>query len=626
MPVQIWKNAMLLSAWALVILGSLSAAISSGHAAASRPNDCAATIATNFHHGPDVRILAITPYRTGAPLPNPTNGGLFDPSSTALADLCLVKLLVGPGNLGPADAPSTSAGIGIEIWLPAKSVWNGRIHAIGGGGWVGGEETSLDRISSTAAAGDARAAHRVAAEEGAVTSTTDAGHSGPQFGGAFLMNPDGSVNTTLWRDHSTRAIHMQVILTKAVTRAYYGKRARFTYWDGGSAGGRQALSLAQNEPHLLDGIIAAWPAVNFTNMAVSALYPQIVMQRDLGRNLSIEQLNLVSRAAISACDIVNGAHLGFILDPAACRYDPTKDQAVLCTGDNDINNKSSCVTKREALVFNKIWYGQTRDGSVPDPAVDNGFGPLSEKHKWYGLTRGTNLLILAAPQPFSIAADVVALTLQDPSLAEPAFRNAKANGSSGWKSMSYDQLAAAMDAGIALQPQFANFNADNANLSSLKASGTKLLMYHGTNDEAIPYMGSVQYYDRVIERMGGIDAVQKFYRFYVIPGYGHSTTNGTANRDANPPIPRPLMGEMYRAMTNWVEKGIKPDTLVLKSADTSLSFGVRRSQNLDGSNHFLPGINAWQASSSKSLPACLYPKKAVYVGGNILSASSYSCD
>ena len=50
----------------------------------------------------------------------------------------MVKLNVGPGNPGPADAPSTSPGIGIEIWLPAAANWNNRIHVLGGGGWAGG--------------------------------------------------------------------------------------------------------------------------------------------------------------------------------------------------------------------------------------------------------------------------------------------------------------------------------------------------------------------------------------------------------------------------------------------------------------------------------------------------------
>jgi hypothetical protein len=68
-------------------------------------------------------------------------------------NLCLVKLNVGPGNSGPADAPSTSAGIGIEIWLPTKENWNNRFHALGGAGWQSGPAGSATSIANTAAAG-----------------------------------------------------------------------------------------------------------------------------------------------------------------------------------------------------------------------------------------------------------------------------------------------------------------------------------------------------------------------------------------------------------------------------------------------------------------------------------------
>ncbi|HWW24275.1 MAG TPA: hypothetical protein VNZ85_00080, partial [Caulobacter sp.] len=58
-----------------------------------------------------------------------------------------VKLNVGPGNPGVADAPSTSAGIGIEIWLPTAANWNRRIHVKGGGGWAGGSHGTLTGIT-----------------------------------------------------------------------------------------------------------------------------------------------------------------------------------------------------------------------------------------------------------------------------------------------------------------------------------------------------------------------------------------------------------------------------------------------------------------------------------------------
>lgn len=52
---------------------------------------------------------------------------------TAAADMCLVKLLVGPGVTAEKDqaARSYSEGIGIEIWLPTHANWNERIRNYG---------------------------------------------------------------------------------------------------------------------------------------------------------------------------------------------------------------------------------------------------------------------------------------------------------------------------------------------------------------------------------------------------------------------------------------------------------------------------------------------------------------
>ncbi|MFN6997259.1 MAG: hypothetical protein ACK4PH_23945, partial [Aquincola tertiaricarbonis] len=85
----------------------------------------------------DTTILDVKAFAAGTPLTAANN------APTAAADLCRVKLVVGPGNAGPADAPSTSSGIGVEIWLPAKTAWNQKYVAVGGGGWQGGTYTDM---------------------------------------------------------------------------------------------------------------------------------------------------------------------------------------------------------------------------------------------------------------------------------------------------------------------------------------------------------------------------------------------------------------------------------------------------------------------------------------------------
>ena len=82
----------------------------------------------------------------GAPAATVVEGAPNAPVPVVGTDLCLVKLLVGPGNPGPEEAPSTSAGIGIEVLLPSPDRWNGHIRAYGNSGWSGTPQASLQAV------------------------------------------------------------------------------------------------------------------------------------------------------------------------------------------------------------------------------------------------------------------------------------------------------------------------------------------------------------------------------------------------------------------------------------------------------------------------------------------------
>lgn len=557
-----------------------------------------------FQPDTQTQVVLVKTFRQGDPLTLSANA----PAGTPVAggNICLVKLNVGPGNSGPADAPSSSAGIGIEVWLPAKDKWNSRFHALGGGGWQGGPAGSATSIASTAAAS-------VAADEGAVSSTTDTGHAGP--GGAFAMNPDGSINKTLWTDFASRAIHEQAVKTKALAMAYYGTAPKYAYWDGGSTGGRQGLNLAQNHPADFDGMVALYPAINWTRFITAELYPQIVYQRDLGGNPpTTGQLDLVSNAAIAACDVAGGLHLGYILNPASCTYNPTKDAAVLCVASGGTNPTPACVTTAQAVAINKIWYGMSADGSVPDPAVDSGWSEAFSSnlmgdgnHRWFGMARGTSLWgsffsLFGFNGPgspngaFPIATDLVALELQNSTIADPGFVNATGNGQSLWKGLSYAQLSNAYDRGVALQGQFGNINTDSPDLSAYKNRGGKILAWHGLADELIFPQGTVNYYHRVANQLGGMASTQTFFRLYLVPGLGHGTPNGTSNAAAIVPIFTPT--QMYDMLTNWVEKASAPDNVVLQTT---------------------------AGGETRSMPACVYPKAVSFAAGDPRRAESYIC-
>lgn len=508
---------------------------------------------------------------------------------SALNNVCVAKVLVGPEtNLQDKGQPSYSEGIGIEVWLPDQNRWNKRIHVKGGGGWVGGQHRNTQFLVGTTV-GSMGSAAETATVEGAVSATTDTGHT--INNGSFAMNADGSINTALWKDFSERGIHEMAVVSKKLTRQYYGEDAKYSYWNGFSTGGRQGLKEAQANPKDFDGILAGAPAIHWTRFITSELYPQVVMQRDLNGSLLTEaQLTRVSNQANAACGMVNNQAYGYVIDPSSCHYDATQDTSILC----DYNPSPDCVSLVQAQSINKMWYGQTQDGSVPNPSIDNGFNlNLSPKQNWFGLTRGTNLSALAGSTPFPISSDLVALISQDSRIAQENFINKTSNGLNTWKALNYTDLNDIQQKGIALQQQFSQINTDDPDLSEFYTDGRKLIIYHGLADVVIMPQGTLRYISALNATMGE-NTVSSFMKAYFIPGMGHSFANGTSNTQAN--VALPTNQELYQNLTNWVEKGIQPAALT-----------------------------AYSETKDRSLPICIYPQKITYVSGNINHIASYIC-
>lgn len=559
------------------------------------------------------RIIAVQSFKAGEEVRLANSPA---PHIQTTSDVCMVKLVVGPGNPGPAGAPSTSPGIGIEVWLPTREQWNQTIRAYGSGGWAGGFYADATRIGQS---GGGNEMFLGAVQKGYAVSGSDHGHGGTVSGrnASFAMNPDGSINTVLWRDFAERSMLEQALKTKAVVKAYYGKAQSKAYFDGFSTGGRQAYKLAQKYPEQYDGILAGAPAFNWTRFITAELYPQIVMQQDVGRTIPNAKLHAVNALALRSCG-GEQARWGFLRDPLACTYNPARDAAALCqgeigeTGVQGTNTQAICLRTHEAVAIKKIWYGITRDGRSPDPAQDNGSTGTLASHQgqlWWGLTRGTDLTALAGEQaPFPISSQVVALSMRNPRIAQKGmFTNATGNAEDGWKNLKYADLAAAYERGLAMQAQFSDINTDSPDLTALRDRGAKVLSYHGLSDQLIMPQGSLNYFDRLAQRMGGINQLQGFNRLFFIPGFGHTGSfnltgsiglNGTVTPASVVPLPQPATGrdEMFNALRAWVEKGMAPERIELTAASGLLS-----------------------------LPICSHPQKPVLTGTNPDVAASYTC-
>src|SRR3954464_4738530 len=328
------------------------------------PLPCDDGIKTAFRPDADTSVIAVRLVKKGEELKAPDASQPI----TAAADLCLVKLLVGPGATAEKDktARSYSEGIGIEVWLPTHANWNERIRNYGGGGWVGGGHRYADKIGSKVPA-------IVNANIGYASGTTDAGQPWYQDG-SFAFLSDGKVNAEALRAFSVDAMVEQAVKTKALVNLYYGKAPKFAYYDGHSQGGRQGMKIVQEYPELYDGYLIAQPAFSIAKFGTAGLYPQIVMKTELGytainkdeAKAFAAKVAAANVRAVAACDT---AGLGFLLDPFACNYNPARDAAALCTGaagdgvTGSNADAATCLNAKEAVALNKIWYGEASDGS-----------------------------------------------------------------------------------------------------------------------------------------------------------------------------------------------------------------------------------------------------------------------
>src|SRR4249919_481185 len=189
--------------------------------------------------------------------------------------------------------PTADSDIKIEVWMPAAG-WNGKYQAVGNGAFNG----SI-----------AYPAMMTALARGYATSSTDTGHIGNNA--RFAPGHPEKVIDFGWR-----AVHEMTLASKAIIAAHYDGGPRLSYWNGCSAGGRQAMKEAQRFPADFDGIVAGAPGLDWTGRATQAVRVLKALETDAAARLSPAQTRRLHRAAVDACDAMDGVKDGLIADPA----------------------------------------------------------------------------------------------------------------------------------------------------------------------------------------------------------------------------------------------------------------------------------------------------------------------
>jgi feruloyl esterase len=379
--------------------------------------------------------------------------------------------------------PSADSDIKIEVWLPVSG-WNGKFQAVGNGGWAG--------IISYGPLG-------AAVRRGYAAASTDTGHVGGSASFA-LGHPERLT------DFAYRAVHETTVTAKAVIANFYGNNPRYSYWNGCSTGGRQGLKEAQRFPADFDGIIAGAPANYQTHLHVWSVAVAQAVHKEEGSYIPPEKYPAIHKAALEACDALDGLKDGLIQDPTRCHFDA---KAIKCAGEDS----SACLTAPQVDAARKI-YASVKNSST-GAEIFPGMEPGSELG-WAGL---------AGPKAAAVATDTFAYIVYK----EPNW---------DWRTMNPDTdtaLADKIDNGL--------INAVDPNLQPFFSHKGKLIMYHGWSDQLIAPGNSVNYYESVARKMGGASKTADEIRLFMVPGMAHCAGGEGPNTF-----------DMVSAMEQWVEQ------------------------------------------------------------------------
>ena len=435
-----------------------------------------------------------------------TSGTLVTPAGQTLRGLpafCRVQGL---------SQPTSDSRIYFELWLPSQT-WNGKFLSSGEGGYAGalnytrlGLDGGLDELL----------------RRGYATASTDTGHVASDTWWA-VGHPERAT------DYLYRAKHLVTVAAKGLVRAYYGRPASHSYFNSCSNGGRQALLEIQRFPDDYDGFVVGAPW-NFQSHSNAGFVWDAQALSAPGAAIPPAKLPAINGAVLAACDGADGLVDGVIADPAHCAFDPN---VLLCSG----ADSNSCLTQPQLDALKKIYAGPRN--------------PRTGARIFPGFIRG------GEDGWTSLVTNLTASGLGNGYFANLVFENP------GWdyRTFDFDQHMAHADLKVGILG-----NAIETDLSEARKRGTKIIQYHGWNDQTLQPEYSPEYYESVARTMGGFEKTQKFYRLFMVPGmrhcyFGPGATSFGAVGQQIPPA-RDAVHDIQTALERWVERGVPPDDMV----------------------------------------------------------------
>jgi feruloyl esterase len=522
-----------LSMFYAVLIGSVTLT-----AAPARGTECGELVKLTL---PDVTLTSATKVGAGHFTPPGSSAALETP------EFCRVVAVA---------RPTSDSVINFEVWIPPVAQWNHNFLGRGNGGYMGA-------ISYGALAN--------ALQRGFATASTDTGHTGEDLKFA-AGHPEKIV------DWGYRSIHIMTESAKLIIRGYSGLFPQHSYFGGCSTGGEQALSEAQRFPADYDGVLAGDPGNDRVHLNVGFLWAFAATHDANGKTiLPTSKLPLINKAAVAACDGLDGIKDGIISEPQACRFDPG---VLLCkSADND-----QCLTAAQVEAVKKVYAGP-RNPRTGEQIIA-GYSPGSESALGDEYEGGWKTYITDRNEPMRLEF-----------WKYWVFNDAAWD----WRTFDYDRDLTRAD------KELAAVNASDPNLGAFKARGAKILMYSGWADPVGPPMDAVNYYRRVEEVMGGRKKTESFFRLFMVPGMAHCrggpgpNSFGGLSTIASPQNKIDPEHDVLSSLVQWVENGLAPDHIV---------------------------ATHWTNDTiDRTRPICPYPKVARWNGaGSSDDAKNFTCE
>jgi len=387
------------------------------------------------------------------------------------------------------------------VQLPLSPAWNGRFLMLGDGGHDGDLDFAPDRIA-----------------QGYVTANSDLGHSGSMIDASFAFN-----NRQAEIDYGYRAVHETTVVAKGIVATHYGRLPLFSYFEGCSTGGRQALMEAQRFPSDFDGIVGGDPAFNLVGLSMEQNWSMRQLFADDFANNIVGKNQLLAEAVMEDCDALDGLEDGLISNPMGCSFDPAR---LLC---GETQDPTTCLTAGQVEAIQRIYPGPSnKDGPIYPGKV---FGSEAAWSDWIIPSEANNHF----PDQGGFAFDFM----------NYLFFETDPGPDYSW-----------MDFDFELDPRKGDFmagilNATDIDLSAFRDQGGKLLLYHSLADGLISPFHTIEYYESVTTQTTYAPESGDFVRLFLAPGRDHCGDSGVG-----------LMPDDWLApLVDWVESGAVPDQI-----------------------------------------------------------------